>query len=235
MTAAPLTDADLDALRAFDTPTVCNALEALDQRWRTSGFTSAPLVCAHPDLPPIVGYARTATIRAVAPPPESGTALRDKRLAYYRYVEAGPRPSIAVIEDLDPPPGFGAYWGEVQTAVHKGLGCAGLVTNGSMRDLDDVAPGFQLLAGLVGPSHAWVHLVEVDVTVTVAGLTVRPGDLVHADRHGAAVIPAELAREVPKTAKLLARREAVILDAARAPGFTAEILAACFAEQDDIH
>ncbi len=123
----------------------------------------------------------------------------------------------------------------MQTTVHKGLGCLGLVTNGGVRDLDDVAPGFQILAGKVVPSHAWVHLVDIATTVTVAGLTVRPGDLVHSDRHGAVVIPHDLAREVPKAVALIVRREAVVLEAARAPGFSVEKLAACFEQQDDIN
>ena len=69
-----------------------------------------------------------------------------------------PQPTITVIQDLDPEPGFGAFWGEVNTAVHKGLGVLGCITNGSIRDLDMIATDFQLLAGMVAPSHAWVHV-----------------------------------------------------------------------------
>ena len=109
-------------------------------------------------MPPIVGFARTATIRSGSarprPPPSSGP----RRLGYYEYVAAPPAPTIAVIEDLDPEPGFGAFWGEVNTAVHKGLGVQGCITNGSIRDLDMIATDFQLLAGCVAPSHAWVRV-----------------------------------------------------------------------------
>jgi len=223
------------ALRALDTPTVCNALELLDPAFRTTGFTTTPFVCATPDLAPVVGYARTATIRASTPPPGDKGAVRDTRIAYYRHVEGPPRPTVAVIQDIDETPGFGAFWGEVQTAIHMGLGCKGLVTNGAIRDLDVIAPGFRMLAGRVGPSHAWVHLVEVGVAVKVAGMRVRPGDLIHADRHGAVSLPRDLAAKVPEAAALLGRREAVIIAAAKAPGFSADALAAAMGEADDIH
>lgn len=225
----------LAALRALDTPTVCNALEVLDEDWRTSGFTTEPLVCTSPELVPMVGYARTATIKAKTR--ASGTAAegRDLRIAYYRYVESAPGPTIAVIEDLDGSPGFGAFWGEVQTTVHNALGCLGVVTNGSVRDLDMAAPGFQMLAGSVGPSHAWVHLEAIETDVTVANMSVKSGDLIHADRHGAVVIPDHLAAKVPEMAGLLVRREAVLLARARLPGFNAEAIAEALATADDIH
>ncbi len=199
------------------------------------GFTTEALVAANPSLPPIVGYARTATIRAVEPSGLSPAEQREKRLAYYEYVAAGPRPSIVVIQDLDPRPGFGAFWGEVQTAVHKGLGCLGGITNGSIRDLDQIAPGFQLLAGQVGPSHAHVHVVDFGTPVNVHGMTVRHGDLVHADRHGAVVVPLAAVAGIPKAIEIIGRREKLILDAARSNGFTVAKLKAAMKGAADIH
>jgi len=140
-----------------------------------------------------------------------------------------------VLEDTDEEPGFGAFWGEVNSAIHKGLGCHGVITNGSIRDLDDIAPGFQLLAGLMGPSHAWVSVQEIAVPVTVHGLTVAPGDLIHADKHGAAAIPPGMAEQVLKAADTIARKEALILDAARAPDFTTGKLIAAWTAGDDVH
>lgn len=225
----------LGHLAAFDTPTICNALELVAPDRRTSGFSSTPFVCALPQRKPIVGFARTATIRAArrsALPADEAKALR---LAYYRYVAEGPRPSLVVIQDLDPEPGFGAFWGEVNTAIHQGLGLAGCITNGSIRDLDVIAPEFQLLAGKVGPSHAWVHLEAIDVAVEVHGMTVTPGDLVHADRHGAVVIPGQVIAALPEAIELLTRREAAILKAARGPDFSVDVLAAAMAEAEEIH
>lgn len=226
----------LARLRRVDTPTICNALELVVPERRAKGFTTRPFVVAHPELAPIVGFARTATIRAREPTSRSAAAMKQLRLDYYRYVAATPEaPTVVVIQDLDDPPGFGAFWGEVNTAVHKGLGCLGCVTNGSMRDLSQLAPGFQLLAGSVVPSHAWVHIEAFAVDVEVHGMSVRHGDLVHADRHGAVVIPFEAAERLPEAIELCARREAPILAAARAPDFTVDKLAAAWAQAEDIH
>src|SRR5207244_10634387 len=115
-----------------------------------------------------------------------------KRLDYLDYVAAEPRPTIMAIEDLDGEhAGYGAFWGEVQSNVHKALGCLGTVTNGSVRDIPMIPPGFQMLAGSIGPSHAYVHMVEYGGEVNVHGMTVRSNDLIHADRHRAAVVPAD--------------------------------------------
>jgi regulator of RNase E activity RraA len=130
----------LDHLRAFDTPTICNALELVAPERRTVGFTTTPFVCAFKDLKPIVGFARTATIRASEPSRLPPAEARAKRLGYYEYVASPPQPSLVVIQDLDPAPGLGAFWGEVNTAIHKGLGLSGCITNGSIRDLDMIAP-----------------------------------------------------------------------------------------------
>jgi regulator of RNase E activity RraA len=230
------TEAELAALVAFDTPTICNALEVVVPETRKGGYTVRPLVCGFPDMAPVVGYARTATIRAARPLPGTSADTRKLRDAYYRYVDAGPKPAMIVIEDLDgEQAGFGAMWGEVQSAIHRGMGAVGLVTNGSIRDLPQWAPHFQVLAGSIGPSHAFSHVEAFDLPVTVAGMPVRTGDLVHADRHGAVVIPLAAVRDLPDAARKVAAREAKILAVARAPGCTAEKLVAIFGEVDGIH
>jgi regulator of RNase E activity RraA len=227
----------LEKLRAFDTPTICNALEIVDPARRLTGFTMRQLVCPFPDLPPVVGYARTATIRSTHPNELDAKAARAQRVGYYEYVASGgPAPAVVVIQDLDGAEvGFGAFWGEVQSTVHKALGVAGVVTDGSIRDIPQWAPGLAVLAGSIQPSHAHVHLDGFGREVRVAGMVVRSGDLIHMDRHGAAVIPAALAAKLPAACDLLARKEAVILDMARAPGFTIEKLKEALARQDEIH
>jgi len=231
-----LSDSELAALTKLDTPTICNALEVLSPERRSSGFTTRPLVCAFPDLPSTVGYARTATIRALHPSASSKQEDRQLRLGYYEYIAGGPSPRICVIQDLDgEQAGFGAFWGEVQTNLHKALGCVGGITDGSIRDIPMMAPGFQMLAGSLGPSHAHVHLVDFGSQVKVAGMVVRSGDLVHADRHGAVVIPHELATRVAAAADLCARREAVVLEACRRPGFTIANLREALSRMDEIH
>ncbi|MCH8155636.1 MAG: RraA family protein [Proteobacteria bacterium] len=229
-----LTPENLAVLTQWDTPTICNALEEIVPERRGHGFTTEPLVALDPDLPPICGYARTATIRAAEPPMETAEETAAKRAAYYEYVAQQPMPAIVVIQDIDPRPGIGAFWGEVQTNVHKGLGVAGAVTNGSFRDVADSARGFNLLGGEVGPSHAYVHVVDIDCQVTVFGLTVSTNDIVHADRHGAVMIPAHAVKKIPDAVDRISRREAKILEAAKAPGFDVEKLIAAMGAARDI-
>lgn len=235
MAETAVTALELKVLQQWDTPTICNGLELLGAEYRTRGFTIEHMQCFDPALPPIVGYARTAMIRAATPAAGTPGEARDMRAAYYESIAADPAPSISVIQDLDPVPGFGAFWGEVNTAIHQGLGCLGVVTNGSFRDIDACAPGFQLLGGKVAPSHAWVHLVAIGCEVNIFGMAVRPDDIIHADRHGAVVVPAACVRELPGAIDLMTRREAVILEVARAPGFNVDILRKAMADSAEIH
>ena len=230
-----LPDDLLVGLRSFDTPTICNALEVARPECRGEGFTTRPLVCLRPQMPPIVGYARTATIRAEQPSGQDPGTVRQRRLDYYAYVDDGPKPSVIVIQDLDPAPGFGSFWGEVNSHVHRGLGAQGVVTNGSIRDLDDNAEGFQMLAGQVGPSHAYVRIEEFGRPVEVADMIVRSGDLIHADQHGAVVIPEDVAPDLPAIIDRLVRKEAVIIEASKRPDFNFEMLARAMSDSEDIH
>jgi regulator of RNase E activity RraA len=226
----------LEALKSFDTPTICNALELIVPGRRATGFTRRPLVAPFPDLKPVVGYARTATIRSREPDPRGREEGAQARLRYYEHIAAPPLPSIAVIQDIDEPDrGFGAFWGEVQTHVHKGLGCVGVVTDGSVRDLEAMATGFYVLAGSIMPSHAHVHVVDVGIPVSVAGMIVSADDLIHADRHGAVVIPPEAMKEIPQAAALLGRREKVLIEASKKSGFSIERLRQAFREVEEIH
>jgi regulator of RNase E activity RraA len=219
-----LTPADLEALRALDTPTVCNAIEILAPHRTGFGFTTRPLLCVHPHLAPMVGYVRTATIKATHPSGRKAEEELQTNLAYFRHMTEALLPTIAVIEDLDPFPGHGAWWGEVYTNVHKGLGLLGVVTNGSVRDLENCAAGFQILAGSIGPSHAHTHCVDFAIPVTVAGMRVRPGDLLHGDRHGAVIVPMAIARALPEVAARLSKDEAVWVAASQRPDFGYEIV-----------
>lgn len=221
-----LTTRQFEFLRSIDTPTVCNLIEIVAPHRRGFGYTVRHLHCPFPDLPPIVGYARTATIRAK----EAATGdYMAKRLDYLDYVAAGPRPSISVIEDLDGEDvGYGAFWGEVQTNVHKALGVLGVVTNGSVRDIPMAAKGFQMLAGSYSPSHAFVHLVDFGVPVTIHGMAVNSGDLVHADQHGAVVVPENKVDEMMQALQGLTEREARIIAAANDSNMTVEKLKAAF-------
>jgi regulator of RNase E activity RraA len=123
----------------------------------------------------------------------------------------------------------------VQTTVHSALGVKGCVTNGSFRDIDMLAPGFQIVGGRIGPSHAHVHMVQMKCDVTIFGMLARHDDVIHADVHGAVVIPADAVRALPKAIDLLTRREKVILDRARSPGFTSRDMREALSESREIH
>ena len=234
--ATTLTEALRARLMEIDTPTVCNALEIVAPERRGYGFTVQPLVCTRPGLPPMVGVARTASIRAQHPSDLKGGEARAMQDGYYAYVDEGPKPAIMVIQDLDGESrGYGSWWGEVNSTIHKGMGCLGLVTDGSVRDLPDIAEGFQMLADRVGPSHAFVHPVDYGRPVTVAGMRVVSGDLIHADQHGAVVIPWEVAERVSEAAADIAKREAVIISAAREPGFNMARLRKAWGDAAEIH
>ncbi len=227
--------ADLEALRRWDTPTICNALEIVAPARRGRGFTLKPFTAADPVLPPICGVARTGRIRAAAPSGRTREQDRDARLGWYEYVADADLPTVVVLEDLDETPGVGAFWGEVNTNVHKGLGVLGCVTSGSFRDLDMLAPGFQIIGGAVNPSHAHVHVVDFRGDVVVHGMPCSHEDVVHADRHGAVVIPADAVRAIPAAIDLITRREKVVLDMCKRSDFNIAALREALAKADEIH
>src|SRR6204780_1393049 len=226
----------LEAVGRYGTPTICNAMEIVAPDPPLIGYTTKPLVCPFPDLPPIVGYARTVSIRSVIKSGLPAAEQAARRIAYYEYVGTGFGPRITVIQDIDGADvGYGAFWGEVQSNVHKALGCLGVITDGSIRDIPQWAPGFQALAGSIGPSHAWVHAENFGGEVRVAGMTVRNDDLIHSYAPGAIVIPHDIAAKIPDAAELCGRRETPILEIARSPDFTLEKLKAALKKSAEIH
>ena len=217
--------ADLLALlRQVDTPTVCNAIEVVHGRRGFSRFTRGTMQHSRPGDPPIVGRARTAKIAGLAPPMEDPEEIRARRMAYFHSMAAGDGPTAAVVEDLDYPNCIAGWWGEVHVAVHKGLGLAGAVTNGVMRDLDVMDDGFPVLAGSIGVSHGFVHVVEIGTPVSILGLQVAQGELIHADRHGALVIPEDALPGLKAGIETVVANEAIVLGPAREPGFNIEKL-----------
>lgn len=209
----------LALLRRVDTPTVCNAIEVVEGKRGFDRFTRGTMLCSAPEAGAILGYARTARIAAAAPPTEPADVVRARRMAYYEHMATGPRPAIAVVEDMDGEAAIGAFWGEINTTVHKGFGLAGALTNGVMRDLGDLPDGFPVIAGSIGPSHGFVHVREISTQVTIFGLSIADGDLIHADRHGALVIPKGYETELNAAIAKLLDTERIVLSAARAEGF----------------
>ncbi len=219
--AKELIDSELlKLLQSIDTPTVCNAIEVAQGKRGFSQFTRGTMVCSAPQSGPLVGFAKTAKIAALSPPNEDKEVIKNRRMEYYRYMSEVSGPSIAVIEDVDFPDCIGAYWGEINTKIHKRFGLSGVLTNGVVRDLGDLAEDFPVIAGSIGPSHGFVHVREIDTPVSVFGITVSPGDLVHADRHGAVVIPNEVIPILKDAVHKLFASERLILDPAEKTGFS---------------
>lgn len=221
MVQGPLSPAVLRALQTLSTPTVANAIETFNIRPRNQGFMDASVRCMLPGLGVMVGYAVTAKIRA-AEPPAPGAAVPRRRM--WEHILSIPEPRVVVIQDLDDPP-VGSFWGEVNANIHRALGCVGTVTNGGVRDLDEVERlGFHLFASQVHVSHAYVHVVEIGTPVEVGGLTVHPGDLLHGDKHGVIQIPLEIAPDLFRAAKEVETRERRIIEVCQSPDFSIEKL-----------
>lgn len=218
----------LALMRKVDTPTICNAIETAQGKRGFAAFTRGTMQCSAPLEPPVVGFARTAKIAGLEPPTEAPDIIRARRMDYMKSMAAGPRPGLAVVEDLDYPDCVSAWWGEINTTVHKGLGLSGALTNGVMRDLGDLPRGFPVIAGSIGPSHGFVHVREVGTPVEIFGMTVSEGDLVHADRHGALVVPPEVIPALKAAIDKLIATEQLILEPARQPDFDFEKLEAAW-------
>jgi 4-hydroxy-4-methyl-2-oxoglutarate aldolase len=213
-------DEVLEALRRYDTPTIANAIEELDIRPRDEGFASIDVRCMFPELGVMVGYAATAAIRA------RGAGHGGDHAALWSHVRQSPPPRVVVVQDLDDPPAHGSLWGEVNASVFQALGCAGAVTDGSVRDLNEVrGMGFHFFARGAGVSHAYVRVESVGEPVLVGGLTIAPGDLIHADQHGVLLVPREIAAELPAAADRVIEREQTFIRWVRSPDFDPDRLA----------
>ncbi len=215
-------DIDLAALGRYDTATICNALLAIAPG-AAGRSTKITLHCARPDLPPMVGFARTTLYRTQEPGALDAEAEKAQDLAWFDYVAAGPEPRIVVVQDGDTPhAASNAIFGEVMSFMHSVLGCIGLLTNGAVRDVAGMAEGFQVLCGGIAPNRAGFHRVDFDCEINVAGLYARTDTLIHADVNGAVVVPLELVPEILEAAAAVTKKEQKIIDFCRDPGVTAE-------------
>lgn len=207
--------ADLDLLRKYDTPTICNIVELFDLQPRTAFYMDGRIQACFPKLPPMVGYAATATFRSAAPP-RSGNVYSGLGEQVASFAEL-PGPAVVVFQDLDNPVAA-ATFGEVMCTTYKAFGAVGLITSGAGRDLDQVeALHFPCFTSGTICAHGYCNIVQVNVPVHVGGIMVAPGDLLHGDRNGVTTIPNRLASLVAQVVcPEYAAAEAVVLDYLRA-------------------
>lgn len=207
-----LTKEQLEELRQFDTPTVWNALEGYKLRPNTTGFSYPGLLLRTPQDKPMVGYAVTAKVSGNTPPTAE---QKDMMFAFFEDVRNSDAPSAAVVEDIDERP-IGSFWGEVQATTFKALGAVGTLTHGGVRDLNEVGPlGFYFFSTDIMVARAESHLVDHNCAVHICGMEVNPGDLIHADCHGAVTIPAEVAPTLADACRRVANAELFVLEPCR--------------------
>jgi 4-hydroxy-4-methyl-2-oxoglutarate aldolase len=227
-----LSEAEMEALRRLSSSILASSIERFGVRLPNTGFADSTIRSIFEDSPPTLGYAATVRIRTSEPPMEGSSYYRST--TWWNHILSTPEPRIVIVEDLDHPPGRGAFAGEVHAHILMALGCVGLVTNGTVRDTNVIEPtGFQMFAGGLAVSHAYAHVFDFGGKVSVGGLEVRPGDLIHGDRHGVQTIPLEIAAAVPHIAKRIMKRRQELIGLCHSADFSSEKLRAAIQETED--
>lgn len=217
----PLTSDQVELLKTFDTCLIADAIESFGVRLRNEGFATAGFRCLFKSFPPMVGYAATCKVRS-ADPPIVGSRY-EERTDWWKHIASIAAPRILVMQDIDRSPGTGAFLGKVHVNILMALGCVGAVTNGAARELSGIeASGFQVFAGRLAISRAYIHVVEHGGPVEVGNLVIHPGDLIHGDRHGVLSVPPELALKLPAVANVIREKKQQVIDLSKIPGTTPE-------------
>ncbi|MGD0325227.1 MAG: RraA family protein [Terriglobia bacterium] len=219
----PLSSDQINQLRSFDTCVISDAIETFGVRLRNEGFATAGFRCLFKNFPPMVGYAATCKIRSADPPMVGSRYL--ERTDWWKHITSLPSPRVVVMQDIDEHPGTGAFLGKVHVNILLSMGCVGAVTNGAARELPGIeASGFQVFAGRLAISRAYVHIVEFGGPVEVGGLKIQPGDLIHGDRHGIITIPQDMAIKLPAVASKIMEKKQLVIDLSKKPGATVQEL-----------
>jgi len=228
-----LSVAEMESLRRLSSSVLASSIERFGVRLPNAGYADSTIQSVFGDRPAGLGHAATVRIRTSEPPMEGHNYYKDT--SWWNHVLSVPEPRIVVVQDLDDPAGRGAFVGDVHAHILLALGCVGLVTNGTVRDTNLIeATGFQMFASGLTVSHAYAHVVDFGGKVSVGGLEVRPGDLIHGDRHGVQTIPLEIAARVPQVAQAIMKRRQELIDLCRSTDFSIERLRAAIQETEDI-
>ncbi len=218
MNVSRLSPTQLQELTHFSSCVIASAIEAFKVRLRNRGFTDSTIHCVFPDLPPVTGYAATAQIRTSDPAMEGrGYYVHTD---WWDYLLSIPAPRVIVLQDMDNPPGLGALVGEVQANIMAAMDSVAVVTNGAVRDLYGIPPGFQLFAHNLSVSHAYAHIFKFGEAVEIGGMQVCSGDLLHGDRHGLQTVPLEIANRIPDQARRILERRRKVIDLCRSDEFS---------------
>ncbi len=218
-----LSSEQISQLSSFDTCVMCDAIETFGVRLRNEGFAKAGFRCLFKSFPPMVGYAATCKVRS-ADPPMIGSRFVEST-DWWKHITSIPNPRVVVMQDMDHEPGTGAFLGKVHVCVLKAMGCVGAVTNGAARELPGIEEsGFQVFAGRIAISRAYVHIVEFGGPVEVGGLKIHPGDLIHGDRHGIITVPQELVTRIPIVASKILQEKHRVIELSRKPDVAIEEL-----------
>ena len=219
--SSTLTPEQLEWLRGIDSPTIANAIEPFKVRDRCEGFVGGAVRALFPELGVMLGYALTVTMSS-QPGPLLG---REGWWRMYEALEAAPKPAVLVVQDVSGAPTRCAYFGEVMATLAQRLGAVGVVTDGGIRDLDEVhALGLHYFAPFAVVSHGNFEIVDVGQPVTIDGQVIRPGDLLHGDANGIVVVPPELAADLPKAIESIRQTEAERIGYIKGPDFNLDDL-----------
>jgi regulator of RNase E activity RraA len=226
---AILTPEQLEILRRLDACILANAIETFHERLCNEGFADNSVHCLFPHLTPMLGYAATVKIRGSAPP--TADSRYPDRTDWWDYILSLPAPRVVVVQDVATKAGLGSLLGVVHVNILRALGCAGAVTNGAVRDLPAAEKlGFQLFAGSISVSHAYVHIVEFGTPVEIGGLKIESGDLLHGDLHGVQSIPSAIAGKIPLVVAEIIAREQELITLCQSKDFSIEKLRATIAK-----
>ena len=218
---SPPTAVQIQQLKFFETCLIADAIESFGVRLRNEGFATAGFRCLFKNLPPMVGYAATCKVRS-ADPPIVGSRY-EERTDWWKHIASIPAPRVLVMQDVDDPPGTGAFLGKVHVNILLAMGCVGAITNGTARELSGIEEsGFQVFAGRLAISRAYIHVIEYGGPVEVGNLTIHPGDLIHGDRHGVITVPKDLVPKLPDAARAIGEKKQRLIDLSRKPGTTPE-------------
>ncbi len=207
----------MEYLKTVDTPTLSNAIELLNVRRRSDGFAPLTIGCLFPELGRMAGYAVTAQVETVTQTERGGP---QGHLELYRLVEASPKPAVVVLQEIGGFGDFAAHCGEVMATFFLRLGAIGLVSDCGVRDLPEVrALGFHFFARGACASHAYFRIVRSGVPVTICGMPVRPGELLHGDENGLITVPEVELERLQQAVEEIRSSERRVLDFVRSGGF----------------